>query len=210
LAERIHALRTVSGEGDSALVSATVATLEDAYTDADLFETVSQVRGDGNVPSPVASSSSFLAGIYSLPRNGNNLTLTRSKKSWVCLVLPRLVSRCYVPIGITPLSRVELVKLACAVMDPSTPLQSFASPKHRPRASISHVCVCSLPCPLPWVSSRWVQTALTPMQTPRRLPKRHTSGLTTPMLIGISLVMERKLNARWYYQYCTEGLAKTP
>jgi hypothetical protein len=78
LAERIHALRTVSGEGDSALVSANVAALEDAYTDADLLETVSQVRGDelddagtfervhhirGNVPSPVASSSSFLAGI---------------------------------------------------------------------------------------------------------------------------------------------------
>jgi hypothetical protein len=168
LAERIHALRTVSGEGDSALVSATVAALEDAYTDADLLETVSQVRGDelddagtfervhhirGNVPSPVASSSSFLAGINSLPRNGNNLTLTKSKKSWACLVLPRLVPRCCVPIGITPLSRVELVKLACAVMDPSAPLQSFASPKRRPRASISHVCVCSLPCPLPWVSS---------------------------------------------------------
>ncbi len=42
----IHALRTVSGEGDSASVSATVAALEDACTDADLFETVCQIRGD--------------------------------------------------------------------------------------------------------------------------------------------------------------------
>jgi hypothetical protein len=44
--KRIHALRTVSGEGDSASVSATVAALEDACTDADLFETVCQIRGD--------------------------------------------------------------------------------------------------------------------------------------------------------------------
>jgi hypothetical protein len=34
--ERIHALRTVSGEGDSTSVSTTVAALEDEYTDADL------------------------------------------------------------------------------------------------------------------------------------------------------------------------------
>jgi hypothetical protein len=44
--KQIHALRTVSGDGDSASVSATVAALEDAYTDADLFETVCQIRGD--------------------------------------------------------------------------------------------------------------------------------------------------------------------
>jgi hypothetical protein len=37
--KRIHALHIVSGEGDSAPVSATVPTLEDAYTDADSFET---------------------------------------------------------------------------------------------------------------------------------------------------------------------------
>jgi hypothetical protein len=43
--ERIHALRTTSGKGGSASVSATVAALEDAYTDADLFETVCQIRG---------------------------------------------------------------------------------------------------------------------------------------------------------------------
>jgi hypothetical protein len=44
--KRIHALRTVSGEGDSASVStSTVAALEDAYTDADLFETIRQIRG---------------------------------------------------------------------------------------------------------------------------------------------------------------------
>jgi hypothetical protein len=44
--KRIHALRTVSGEGDTESVSATAAALEDAYTDADLFETVCQIRGD--------------------------------------------------------------------------------------------------------------------------------------------------------------------
>jgi hypothetical protein len=44
--KRIHALRTVSGKGDSAFVSATVAALEDVCTDADLFETICQIRGD--------------------------------------------------------------------------------------------------------------------------------------------------------------------
>jgi hypothetical protein len=34
--ERIHALRTVSGNGDSASLSSTVVALEDVYTDADL------------------------------------------------------------------------------------------------------------------------------------------------------------------------------
>ncbi len=43
--KRIPALRTVSGEWDSASVSATVATLEDACTDADQFETICQIRG---------------------------------------------------------------------------------------------------------------------------------------------------------------------
>jgi hypothetical protein len=44
---RIHALRTVSGEGDSASVStSTVAAHAVAYTDADLFETIRQIRGD--------------------------------------------------------------------------------------------------------------------------------------------------------------------
>jgi hypothetical protein len=96
------------------------------------------------VPLPTASSSTFLAGIYGLPRNGNDLTLSRSKKALACLVLPRLVPRCCAPIGLTSLSRVELVKLACAVMDLSAPLQSFLSPKRMPRASISHACVFNL------------------------------------------------------------------
>jgi hypothetical protein len=42
---RIRAIRTDSGGGNSASVSLTVAALEDAYTDADLFETVCQIRG---------------------------------------------------------------------------------------------------------------------------------------------------------------------
>jgi hypothetical protein len=43
---RIHALRSVSGEGDIAAVSATVAALEGAYTNADLFGAIGQIRGD--------------------------------------------------------------------------------------------------------------------------------------------------------------------
>jgi hypothetical protein len=42
----MYALCTVSGEGHSASMSATVAALEEAYTDADLFETICQIRGD--------------------------------------------------------------------------------------------------------------------------------------------------------------------
>jgi hypothetical protein len=156
-------------------VSATVAALEHAYTDADLFETVCKIRGDElddagpyelvhhirgkATPDELALGfftrrklKQLLSGIYGLPGKGNRLTLIRSKKSLACLVLPRLVPRCCTPIGTTSLSRVELVKLECAVMDPSVPFQRFASPKRMPRASISHACVCSLLCPLPWVS----------------------------------------------------------
>jgi hypothetical protein len=144
-------------------VSATVAALDDAYTDADLFETVCQILADelddagtyelvrqhirGKsahdelalasftcrklkqlrirdlwlatewklhltslplVPSPVASCSSFLFGICGLPRHGNSLKLTKSKKSLACLVPPRLVPWCPDSIGITSLSRVDL------------------------------------------------------------------------------------------------------
>jgi hypothetical protein len=52
-------------------------------------------------PSPAASSRSFLSGIYGSPRNGNNMTLTRGKKSLASHVLPRLVPRWCVSIGIT-------------------------------------------------------------------------------------------------------------
>jgi hypothetical protein len=50
---------------------------------------------------------------------------------------------------------------------------------------------------------------LTPMPTSRRLPKRHTSGLTTPIPSGIALAMERKSTARWYYQ-CLKPCRDTP
>jgi hypothetical protein len=43
-----------------------------------------------------------------------------------------------------------------------------------------------------------MQTALTPMLSSRRLPKRHASGLTTPMPIGIALAMVRSLFAHGY------------
>jgi hypothetical protein len=69
------------GEGDPAPVSATIATLEDAHTGPDLFETI---LGDGVdstgmyelvrplVPPPVASSSSSLSGISAHLENGNS------------------------------------------------------------------------------------------------------------------------------------------
>jgi hypothetical protein len=111
--KRIHALRTVSGEEDSASVSATAAALKDAYTDADLFETVCQIRGDelddagtyelvhhirGKATADELALGSFThRKLKQLP----SLTLIRSKKSLVCLVLPRLVPPCCVPIGIT-------------------------------------------------------------------------------------------------------------
>jgi hypothetical protein len=44
--KQIHALCTVSGEGDSAFVSTGLAALEDVYTDAHLFETICQILGD--------------------------------------------------------------------------------------------------------------------------------------------------------------------
>jgi hypothetical protein len=84
-----------------------------------------------------AGAASYLGSMACLGIE-KSLTLIRSKKFLACLVLPRLVPRCCVPIGITSLSRVELVKLACAVMDLSPPLQSFDSPKRMPRPSISH------------------------------------------------------------------------
>jgi hypothetical protein len=105
------------------------------------------------VPSPVASSSRLLFGMSGSPRNGYSSTLIRSRKSLAHLALPHLVPRCCVPIGTISLSRVGLVQLACAVMDPSAPPQSFASPKYMRRASISHACACYLLCLLPWASS---------------------------------------------------------
>jgi hypothetical protein len=140
------------GEGDSASVSATVAALENVYTDADLLETICQIRGDElddagthelvhHIRAPVASSSSFLFEISGSSRNENSSTLTRSRESLACLAQPHLAPRCCVSIGITSLSGVGLAKLACAMMDPSAPLQSFASPKRMPRASTSHACI---------------------------------------------------------------------
>jgi hypothetical protein len=87
------------------------------------------------VPSLVASSCSSLLGISGSPRNGNSSTLTASRPSLAYLVLSHLAPRCCVPIGITSLSRVGLVKFARAAMDPSVPLHSFASLKWTPRAS---------------------------------------------------------------------------
>jgi hypothetical protein len=77
------------------------------------------------VPSPVASSSSSLFGISGSLQNGDSSTLSRSRKSVAYLALPHLVPRCCVSFGMTSLSRLGVIKLACAVMYPS------AAPKLR-------------------------------------------------------------------------------
>jgi hypothetical protein len=106
------------------------------------------------VPSPVTNSScSLLLGISGSPRNGRSLTLTSIRASLVYLVLPHLAPRCYVPIGITTVSRVGPAILPCFAMDPSVPLQSFASLKRMTLASTSRACVCSLLGLLPSLSS---------------------------------------------------------
>jgi hypothetical protein len=175
--KRIHVLRTVSGEGDSASVSATVAALEDAYTDADLFETICQIRGDELDGASTHELVHHIRG-EATPEEEALGTLTRRKLKqlsiwdlWLAsewkqldahqkqnvfgaLVLPHMALRCCVPIGITTLSLcVALAKLVCVAMDPSVPLQRSASLRRMPRASTSRACVCSMLCLPPWVSS---------------------------------------------------------
>jgi hypothetical protein len=122
--KRFHAPRTVSGEWDSASVSTTVAPLEDAYTDADLFATISQIRGD----EPDGTCSLHLYhGEATLDEQAFGSVTGHELKQFptsrdLCLasewkqldvhqqpvplvVLPHLVPRCCVPIGITTLSR---------------------------------------------------------------------------------------------------------
>jgi hypothetical protein len=80
--KRIHALRTVSGKGDSASVSVTVAALGEATFD------------EQALVSPVTnSSSSLLLGISDSPRNGSSLTLTSSRPSLAYLVQSHLAPR---------------------------------------------------------------------------------------------------------------------
>jgi hypothetical protein len=54
-----------------------------------------------------------------------------------------------------------------------------------------------------------MQIALKPIPTLRRIPNRHTIGLTTPMSTGIALAAERKLTTLWYYQ-CSRPCRDTP
>jgi hypothetical protein len=146
------------------------------------------------VPSPVASSSRFLFGIYGLPQHGNILKLTTGKKSLACLLLPRLVTRCCVPIENTSLSCVEIVKLACTVMDPSAaPELRFAQTY---TSCIDQPCIRSFFALS--TAMGFVVMGADCMPTPDRLPEQHASGLKTPIPTGIALVMERKLTACWY------------
>jgi hypothetical protein len=123
---------------------------------------------------------------FYLPWNGNSSTLTGSRTFLAYRVLPHLAPQCCVTIEITSLSREGLATFACA------PLRS-------------NVCIDQPSMRLLFdlfatLSFVVAQTALTPMPTLRRLPKRHTFGLKMLTPIGIALAMARKLTARWCYQ----------
>jgi hypothetical protein len=236
--KRIHALGTVSGEEDFASVSATVAALEVACTDA-LSDSwgrtglcwqimnwciTSVVKLQPTslhlVTSPVASSSSFLSGIYGMPQNGYKLTLSRSKRPLASLTLPHLVPGYCVPIGIT--SRGTRKARTCfdgskraapELMKPCGTRKARmcrAGSKHAaPKLRFVQTYVSCIDQPCMRLFSALsaaiglivmgADCAITPMPTPRRLPKRHTSGLTAPMPISIALAVERLSTTRWYY-----------
>jgi hypothetical protein len=118
---------------------------------------------------------------------------------------------CCIPIDITSLSRVGLVKLACAVIFQSAPLQSFASPKRMPRASTGHARVCS------FASSTAMGFAV--MSADCTNVYAHSPSPTQPIYIriddayvgsaGSALAMEWKLTACWHYQ-CSRPCRDTP
>jgi hypothetical protein len=113
LLKRIHALHTVSGEGDSFL-SAVVTALEDAYTDADLFETICQIRGDKQDGAGThelvhhmhgeATPDEQVLGCFTRRKQLQPLpiwvlhlasTACRSRTSLAYLVMPHLTPRCW-------------------------------------------------------------------------------------------------------------------
>jgi hypothetical protein len=162
----IHALRTVSGEGDTPSVSATVAALEDAYTDDDLFETIRHIRGDeldghlvhhirGESTADEKALTSFTRRklkqlpTWNLWRDSEWKQLDAHQKQNVfgepCRSPPG--ARYSALTGATRSSPVEPVRLACVALVRSVLHPSFASPRHMHLALISHACACSLPCP---------------------------------------------------------------
>jgi hypothetical protein len=148
-------------------------TLEDAYTDTVSFETICQIcqiRGNEVIddagthelahhirstttPDELALGSFTRRKLKQLPiwdlwlaSEWKQLDAHQKQEVFGVPCPAHLVPRCCVPIGITTISRVGLVKLLCAVMDPSEMLQSAAYLKRMPRASTSYAYVCSLLC----------------------------------------------------------------
>jgi hypothetical protein len=147
-------------------VSATVAAVKNAYTEADFFETVCQIRGD----------QLYAAGTYELVHHirgkatpdelalgsfaPRKLAQLPTWDLWFAEEWKQLGAHqmqevfgvpCPAPPGATVCRShwnffiVGLVKLACIVMDLCAPLQCYASPKRMPRASTNDAYVSSLP-----------------------------------------------------------------
>jgi hypothetical protein len=153
---------------------------------ADLFETICQIRGDelvhhfrDEVTPDEQALGSFtcrklkqLSGTWDIWLASERKQLDAHQNQSVfgvpCPALLRLAPLCCVLIGLTTLSPMGLAKLACAAMDLGVPLLIFASLK-RTHASASRT---------------------TPTPTVRRLPKRHTLGLT--MLTRLVSLSPRK------------------
>jgi hypothetical protein len=77
----IHAVRTVPG----VYVSTTIAALEDAYTNANLLETICQIRGD---ELDDAVTQELAPHLGSLARNGNSSKVARRRTSLRTLSCP--------------------------------------------------------------------------------------------------------------------------
>jgi hypothetical protein len=134
--KRMHTLRTVSGEGNSASVSVSIAAIEDAYTESDLFETICQIRGDDvddagthelvhHIRSTATLDEQALGSFTPrklkqlpiwdlwLPSEWKQLVTHQKQKVFrvPCPAPPGATVLC--PIRITSLSRVGLATLAC-------------------------------------------------------------------------------------------------
>jgi hypothetical protein len=167
--KRIHALRTVSGEGDSASASATIPSpplrirsptpiYSAWHWYVPINETVHSITSVAK-PHPMNRLLVYLPAhcihpsqaklkqlalhlrlISGVPRNGSSSTLTRSRASLASLALPSPAPPSCAPTGTTTSNRVGLVKLVCAAMDPSVLRRSYASPKRTPPMHASALC----------------------------------------------------------------------
>jgi hypothetical protein len=163
------------GRGGSTSVSTTVAALEDAYTDADLFETVCQIRGeelDGAGTFELvhhirgkASADELALGSFTRP-NLKQLPIwdLRLASEWKQLDAHQKQEVFGVPCPAQPGATVlrshwnyiikpcgtPKARMCCDGSKRTAPKLRFA--KRMPRVSISRACGCSLLCLLPGVS----------------------------------------------------------